>query len=242
MATYLDSKADLRRTFYSIMGIEPDDPAITAFDADPEETVDRLLYQGLLNAQSWMITWTPYRGWKSTVQLTLGDAETDGTRFAAFPSNLLRMAGDERTSPLLYSDGRRWGQMVDDRDPSIWGSYFWLDNGTDSDGLYVDGIRFAKGASIPTTGIYLQYHYRHAELDDDTNIEFPLEDRILIPAEAAVIAVHEAWAPLVEESDQQMVLRNLMQHRKHAAERARRSRQGQKFRSRRSTYGTRSFH
>lgn len=242
MAQYLDSRSDLRRVFYQILGVKPNDPVLQEYDAEPEETADRLIYQGLLNAQSWLLTFTPYRGWRTSASLTLQDAASDGTRFAAFPSDMLRFAGDEEDSALRQSNGLPWGQMVHERQNDINGSYYWIDQEQLS-GVWTDGIRFAKSADIPAQGLSLRYHFRHPELTDAANeIVFPVEDRILIPAEAAVMAVHEAWSPLVEMSDRQMILANLEHHRNNAAHRARRSRSPSKMRTRQGKFGTRSFH
>lgn len=194
MAFFLTNRAKLRQDFYALTGTSATDDSLEEYDSEADERVHRALHFGLWRAQRWMIDKGYADGWRASVSKASADftTETDGRRWCALPSNFLRLAGDEHKSALF--DGQyRWGRLepreellrdyrgdryairgLGDHNPVLW---------------------LAREASLPAS-LTVEYHFRHATLDDDTDaLDFPPDCTDLIPAYAAEWASTQAWLP-----------------------------------------------
>jgi hypothetical protein len=135
---------------------------------------------------------TGYGGWRTrsaTLSWSGADA-TDGGRFTELPTNFLRAYGSQRPgrSAIVRPDGRRWGSEIEPDLDHMRGDYYYVRG---------DELWITRGATPPTDAV-LDYHYRHPTFDDDLedeDIDFPMEARPLIPAEAAYVAMSENWLP-----------------------------------------------
>ena len=179
----LTSVDQFRRTFLRLVGGRPEDHALTAYGEDENEVVDQYLTRGLRAAQRWMLR-NGYVGWRTKAALTF-TAQPDGSKTAPLPADFLRAFGDEFRSALVDSQGKHWGRQVTAYEDHWQGPYYVVEGGV---------VRLARGSNLPS-GLYLDYHYRHPAFGDDVVIDFPLEARPLIPAEAANLAKDEAWFP-----------------------------------------------
>lgn len=220
----LSNRADLRRAVSRLLSTDGDDDALTENGEAQGDVLNGIVQFGLWNAQKWMIR-TGFRQWLATSDaLTFDAAAADGTRSVALPDDFLRLAGDEREGALLDSRGRPWGGMIPVRQKRRAGpGAYWIEN-----------KRLVLGPrSSPPSGAYIEYHYRHPILATDDEADDPLlfdEDWTpLIPAEAAVVGVHEGWF-LRSQEDEAKVLRNRKFWRDEIAPWVRSSQEPQKLR------------
>lgn len=231
MPATLDDRADLRRAFFRLIGIAATDAALAEHDSEVEETVNYFIQHGLWNAQSWMLNMTVYRGWKTTSEPTWLGSFSEGGKYMVLPTDFLRAAGDDQNSPFLLSNGYRWGQEVE---PSA--------RGAKGDFFYVEGDRiYLTSDTAPPAGTLLEYHRRHANLSEETELDFPLADRPLIVAEAAAMALAESWLPFDSTDAERRVLQNLNYLRTVAAPRQRKTRTPMKYRGRKNYHGSQWF-
>lgn len=119
-----------------------------------------------------------------------GADDTDGGRFVSLPSDFLQAYGSQRhnRSAIVEADGDRWGREIEADEDDRRGDLYYIRG---------EELWVARNARLPDT-VYLDYHYRHPVWDDtltDGNIDFPLEARPLIPAEAAYYGMTENWLP-----------------------------------------------
>ena len=230
----LTTLPDLRRVFYRLLGISELDDALAEHDSEVMETIDYFIQHGLWNAQSWMLAYTPYKGWRKETALTFTGTYGTGGKTAPLPSDFLRAAGSEARSAFRNSDGTRWGVQLT---PESLGSR--------NDAYFIDDDKaWATRDTVPGSGHVFEYHYSHEVLMDDasaTPLVFPLRERPLIPAEAAMLAIAEAWIPDPDPALKVGVTQNLSSLRSTAATRLRPTRQPTKFRSRRNRAGTQWF-
>lgn len=234
----LTDRASLLRALFRLLDVDSSDPALTEHD-DSESTLEGaylLLEEGVDDAQDYLIQQGRASRWSKTVAFP--DYDDDGSgwstatgrdaEYRTLPDDFLRLAGDEEASALHYSDGRAWGRLIDfyDRDRAG-GNIYWIEGD--------DQLWIADDAD-PPTDLQLDYIYRVPALADSTTVDFPAEDRPLIVAYAASHATAEAWVP--NRSDvARRVERNLARRKRRAWKRARRSRQPNQMRRRR-TIGT----
>lgn len=226
----IEDLADLRRSFSRLLGISVDDD-FSAYDSEEQETIHHYLQQGLWNAQYWLLTHTPYRGWLTSASLTLSSEDARGERTADLPSDFLRLDGTRRRSGLRYADGTRWGVLVGPEDfRKAWGNYYTIEN---------DQIVVSKGATITGT-LEIDYHFYHPELTEaGVTLNFPKLDRHLIPAEAAVLAMNDGWVPFESDSEREAIVTALAHRRQVAGSRARRDKQPAMVRIPGSSWGPR---
>lgn len=181
--TTVDQAVD---AFYRLTGTESDDPALVAHGEAVDDVVYTFLTMGCRDAQRWMLK-MGYGGWRQrSAALTFsGTDAADGGRYVALPTDFLRAFGNNRVSPLVEANGDRWGTLIDDDDGTMRGN-----------AIYVRGEQLWLGRqATPPTTLYLDYHYRHPVWNASTTIDFPLDARYLIVAEAANLAMAENWLP-----------------------------------------------
>lgn len=225
MSFTLDNKAALRRGFFRILGVAPLDDSVSEHDSEAEETVNYFIQHGLWNAQAFLVTNTDANRWKATSgALTVLGTDATGGRSVALADDFLRLAGDEHHSALFDTGNqyRPWGTMVDPRTSQgiVGSSAYWVED---------DTIRFSMGATIPA-GLQYNYFQRHAVLDEDTAINFQLDLRPLIVAEAAALALAESWVPFDDAKTEANIQRNQAYWRSMATSRSRRTRRPSQFR------------
>jgi hypothetical protein len=230
----------LRRAFYRLLAISPQDDAVTEHESEAEETVNYFIQHGLWNAQYWLLTNTSLRKWIQEVgPITWLTDSTTGDRYVELPDDFIRLAGDDNNTAFFYrtsSQAQRrlpWGNEMDQRDKLNYsGAGYYIEN---------DRIVLARRADVSSgRNLYYDYYYRHAVLDEEETIDFPVDIRPLIVAEAAAMALSESWLPFEDIESENKILRNLAYWRNVASSKARRSRTPQKLRGRNvpSNYGT----
>lgn len=240
----INNRPDIKRAFYRLLGIGPNDDALTEYDSEAEETVHYFIQHGLWNAQYWLLTNTPIKNWISAHGPIVTDGSGNGTtifdwsgsdstggQYVALPTDFIRLVGDEEDTALYtLSDFRGWGSEATQRKKHKWrGSSYYLEN---------DRLYLALNAR-PKNNLYFDYYARHAELDDEADtLDFPIDIRPMIPAEAAVIALSESWLPFEDMDTSVKIINNLEYWRGIASSRGRRSRTPVKYRARHNPAGT----
>ena len=182
----LDSVTKVREAWYRLLGTTEDDP----FLVEQAEAVNDVAYLyltlGCREAQRRMLR-QGFNGWrKRSAALTWsGTDAADGGRYMALPTDFLRAFGSQRDSALCEANGDGWGQEVGGRDTRLEG-----------DGYYILGeTLWLMRTAVPPSPLYLLYHYTHPAWSASVTIDFPLEARTLIVAEAARAAMAENWLP-----------------------------------------------
>jgi len=253
VAFVIENRPDLRRAFYRLLAISPNDDALTEHDSEIQETVHYFLQSGIWNAQYWLLTNTEVKRWLRPVGPILLSPDSNNPEAPVWvrdpvsnslsitlPTDFIRLAGDAQDTALYLqqgggntSGGRVWGQQIDQRDKNrMRGNWFYLLN---------DELRLTPTAN-PPANLFFDYYYRHPLLtEDDDPLEFPVDVRPLIVAEAAVMALSEAWLPFEEPESESRILRNLDYWRRISSSRARQTRRPQQFRGRKNPYGTNWF-
>jgi hypothetical protein len=214
MAETLTDRASLERAFYRLLNTDQTDDALTEHDPAgyPREAVYQALQQGVYDAQDWLIRSGLKDRWLETASLSSWTADGD-FQYEDLPTDFLRLQGDERTSALRDSSGH-WGRLIgSEYRYRVLGNYYWLQN---------ERIYVAEAATIPTAGLSLDYHFRHPQLADATTVDFPVEDRPLIVACAAVGAMEESWLAGGPEMEAKLD-RNLTRRQNAALRRVRRT-------------------
>lgn len=179
----------LRRAWYRLCGVEPDDGAVSGADYGEHEVAHEYLTIGIRAAQRWMID-NGYRGWVALSDpLVFEDAGTvTGVKRAPLPGDYMLADGMERKSALQLRDGRRWGKQVDGESAGPRGNVYWIPN--------LQHVFVGIGAQLPES-LSIRYFRRHPAfpLDGSESIDFPVEARPLIVSEAAHAAMQDAWLP-----------------------------------------------
>lgn len=236
MGFLLDSRAALLRQFYHHLGTEATDDSLTEHDSETLEQAHRYLQFGLWNAQAYLVDLGLGERWRAVsaaLDTWQGADTTDGGRYlamndaGAFFTRFLKMAGDDENSALREPNGTRWGREIDERQRFDVRGNYWYTLGDDQ--LWV-----ARGAEPPST-LVADYYQRHAILEAVTAIDFPEDLTPLITAEAAVLALGDAWVPIGPEQKAEIRASQSM-WRKTAAKR-KRTRTPKRMRAR-QTYGT----
>lgn len=220
----------IRDAFYRLVGSDSTDTALSEQGEATNDVANQFLTRGCRKAQRWMLK-QGYGGWRtrSSALTFSGTDAADGGRYVTLPSNFLRGAGNDRVSALREANGDPWGTQVDDRDETMKG-----------DGYYFRGEKLwlLRNANPPST-LYLDYYFTHPVWDatlDDNEIDFPLEARSLIVAEAANEAKEDNWLPGGSEMEMK-IERALLRAREEARDIARQSKQVKQFQKPRR-YGT----
>lgn len=181
----LTDRASLKRALFRLVNTSATDDDLTEHDDSSLEGLYLVLQDGVDDAQNWLITHCGLDDVWTTTSSALSFSGSDPDRRASLPGDFLRFAGDERDSPLRYENGNGWGTLIRFKDRyRVRGNYYYL---------HGDYIYLARGASVPTDGVYMDYIYRIPTLADGTTVDMPVDYRDLIPAFAAVRALGEAW-------------------------------------------------
>lgn len=234
MSFLLDSRAALLRQFYHHLGTDATDDALIEHDSETLEQAHRYLQFGLWNAQAYLVGLGLGERWRA-VSSTLswsGAEATSGGRFLSMAdggsfARFLKLAGDEDHSALRQPNGTQWGMQIDERSRfERWGNFYYL--------LGDDQLWVTKGANPPST-LVADYYQRHAILEDATVIDFPVDLTPLVPAEAALMALGDAWVPV--DKEQKAEIRDAHRRWRKEAAKRRRSRSPKRMRAR-TTFGT----
>lgn len=221
----LTSVALHRRALLRLLGTDADDPELVRGGEAANEVTDQYLTRGCRAAQRWMLN-CGYGGWRkrgSAITSWSGSDATDGGRYTTLPADFLRAYGNERQSALREADGTPWGILVD---PGEAMDYY-------GDGYYLRGseeLWLTRGAQ-PPSAVFLEYHFKHAAWSDslgDASIDFPVDARWLIVAEAAALAKEENWIPLDNE-DAVRIERALLRARQEARDLSRPTKKPRQF-------------
>ena len=178
----LSTPALVVAAWYRLVGSESADDALVAHGESADDVAYQALTRGCRNAQRTMLGFG-YGGWRvrSAALSFSGTDATTGGRYASLPSDFLRAAGSRRQSALEEANGDPWGQEVDDS--KVKGNGYYLQG---------DELWLTRNASPPST-LYLAYHYTHPVWSASVTIDFPVDARYLIVAEAANVAKEESW-------------------------------------------------
>src|SRR5690625_1171161 len=106
----LTTVARCRAAFYRLVGSLPEDEGLTELGETENEVAHTFLTRGSRSAQRWMLK-CGYHGWLRRAPIEWEGSESEGGLYASLPSDLLRVAGDERRSGLLRDNGERWGHQ-----------------------------------------------------------------------------------------------------------------------------------
>lgn len=210
----LSTVALLTEAFYRLLGTESGDVALTERGESADEVAYIYLTRGVRNAQRFMLK-NGYPGWRkrSSAISWAGTDETDGGRYYTLPSDFLRADGRGGRSALVEPDGTQWGEEIRADQDHFTGNYYYL-AGTQ--------LWLTRNAEPPAT-LYLLYFYLHPAFAADTVLDFPVEARPLIVAEAANDAKEEDWLP--ERDTERRIERALMHARLQAMDVCRQTRQ-----------------
>jgi hypothetical protein len=234
MSHLLHSRADLRRAFYRLTGTSEADSALSEHDTDPGSTVLGLLMLGLWEAQHYAIDVAAPDRWVG--RHPVESWETEGRRrYTPLPDDFMRLVGDFETSALFYPAGDRWGRLID---PSL--------KTTHGDAYYIENERLnLTRLARPPRNVEIEYYYRHPDLTSDDPdaeggaIDFPLEDRMLIVALAAL--EFSNWPSFPGDVGRQAAIQQTVKRwRERIHQRGRRSRQPRRVRHARAL-GNRFF-
>lgn len=217
----LSTVALILPAFYRLVGSESGDAALTANGEGDDDVALQFLTLGVHEAQRWMLK-CGYDGWRtrSSALAFTGSDDTAGGRKATLPTNFLRAYGDEKKSALREANGDPWGQEVNADDELLHGDSFYFRGETE--------LWLGRGASPPAT-LYLEYHYKHPTITAIVTLDFPMDARWLIVAEAANAAKEENWLPGGKELELK-IERALQRARERARDQSRPSKQIRRMR------------
>ena len=184
----LTDRASLLRAYFRLVDSSLDDDDMIEHDGSTLEGAYEALQGGLEDARLFMVGEGAESQWiKTTAALSVTGSGLD--RVAALPADFMRLYGRDGKSALWYGAGLRWGQLVDSQERFLSGNGYYVE-GTGTAGL--KQLHFLPHAAIPAS-LFADYVSRPATLADSTTVDFPEEDRALIPAFAAIRATAEAW-------------------------------------------------
>ena len=187
----LDSVAKIKYAFYRLVGSDTDDDALTEQGESQDDVAYLYLTRGCRKAQRVMLD-ARYNGWrKRSAAITWsGTDATTGGVYSDLPSDFLKAYSDHRQSALRKANGDQWGFEIEVHEGHLKGDFYYLRG---------DELWLTRTARPPTT-LYLEYHYLHPLWSASlTPINFPMESRYLIAAEAAYVAMNDNWLPGGEE-------------------------------------------
>jgi len=182
----LSTPTHVLNAFYRLAGTTSDDDALTEHGEAANDVAWTFLTLGCREAQRWMLKCGSGEWRKRSSALSFsGTDAADGGRYATLPTDFLRAWGSRNESALVEADGDSWGQEVGSRDTQLKG-----------DGYYLMGSTlWLTRTAAPPAVLYLLYHYVHPTWSASVTIDFPMDARLLIVAEAAQVAMAEAWLP-----------------------------------------------
>lgn len=180
----LDTVEKVRWAFYRLCGTNADDGALTEQGETENDVAYLFLTRGTRSAQRWMLK-MGYGGWRqrSAALSFSGTDADDGGRYVALPTDFLRTYGSPRFSALRQANGDGWGQEVPPEQGVVTGDFYYVRG---------EQLWLSRNAQPPSP-LYLDYHFRHPVWSDTVTMDFPLEARALMVAEAANVAKEENW-------------------------------------------------
>lgn len=213
--SYLGTVDELRTKLLRIIAMEEQHPVFTKRGENKWDVLDDLLTRGTWKAQRYLLK-LGYQGWRkrSNALSFSGSDDLDGGQSTELPTDFLRAYGTHRKSALVEPNGRRWGREIEPDNDERKGNFYYIRR---------PELWIARGARLPST-LYLDYHYRHPEITDGVTIDFEMEARPLIPAEAGRLATGEHWFRGDEEL-KESVLGELASARSEALDIARSTKQ-----------------
>ena len=176
--TTLDNRVEIKNAIYQLTGFSGEDGALSEHETNTGDSLNRIVYQAMRDAQSWYLSSVNPDYWKKqSATLSFTNAEsTEGGSYASLPADFLRLYGDTPNSALRRPEGLRWGRLIQLPQRTIYGNFYWIQN---------DKLWLARSAT-PYSDLIMDYSYDIPELTaDGTAVDFPEEDRVLIPAFAA---------------------------------------------------------
>ena len=211
---YLTDRASLLRAVYRLMDTDLEAGDMTEHDptGTPLEGILLQLQQGAEDAQEYMVSAGSSWWLKTSGALNL-TPQNDGRLAVDLPDDFRRLYGDGDRSALHDVNGIRWGVEIE---PDLQ----W--DGT-RNGYFVQGkqLRLVRDAS-PPAGLQMDYIRRIPAIVNDTDVDFPEEDRTLIVAFTALHAREESWYTGGPIGDRK-IERNLGAKKSQAWRRARRT-------------------
>ncbi len=181
----LDTVAKIVSAFYRLVGSVTADQSLTEQGESADDVAYLNLTRGSRSAQRWMLD-VGFGGWRqrSNALTFTGSDDADGGRYVTtMPTDFLRAYGSNRRSALVEAGGNRWGTEILEAEDHLKGDHYYLKGQV---------LWLARTANPPTT-VYLDYHYTHPAWTSDVEIDFPMEARHLIVAEAADHAIEDNW-------------------------------------------------
>lgn len=188
----LTNRVLLLNEFFRLVNADASDADLTEHDDSTLEGAYQLLQAGCFDAQLYLIDCGAGSRWaKASSALSFSGSDPD--KFAALPADFLRLEATERRTGLR-SGTISWGRMIPfERRFEFNGNYFYIRGNEAASALEGDlRVYVTIGAAVPS-GLVADYFYRHATLGDSTTVDFPEEDRQLIPAFAAYRASFQSW-------------------------------------------------
>lgn len=233
----LTDQASVRREVYRLTDLSDEDAGLIEFDVSSQEAINLMIYDGLCDAQEWLLRGGRADAWLVVGQaVTIAGADTDAAgRYIALESDFLRLYSDEDATCFYVPSQagrasiRRWGrELQTPREGRMTrGDGYWLEG---------DRIRICVGAR-PYSGMVYDYIREPTTPADGTDIDFPKMDRGLVSAFAALYAAQHDYIPGGAEM-QSSLIRNLALRKTKAWKRARRSRNPRRIRSPRRAFGS----
>lgn len=189
----LDTVVKIVSAFYRMIGSVASDQSLTEQGESADDVAYLNLTRGTRIAQRYMIDQS-FGGWRqrsSALSFTGSDSADGGRYVTTMPSDFLRAYGSNRRSALVEANGDRWAtETIEDQD-HLKGDHYYLKGSV---------LWLTRTANPPTT-IFLDYHYKHPAWSSNVTIDFPMEARHLIVAQAAACAIDDNWVSGGEEME-----------------------------------------
>lgn len=200
----LTDRVSLLDEFFRLVDADASDDDLIEHDTSTGDSYYQLLQAGAYDAQDYIIGIGGSSLWaKTSSALTFTGSFPD--RYVAMPSDFLRLDANAKQRRSGLRVGKiGWGTPIGYEDRfRVRGNVFWFQGDASA------GVRLYVGdGSAPPTGLVADYIARIGTLADGTTVDFPAEDRQLIPAFAAVRASKQRWFPGGLE-EKQALLENL---------------------------------
>ena len=192
----LTDRASLLREFFRLVNADSSDDDMTEHDSTTLEGAYEALQVGLHRAQELLVALGQSDRWlKTTSALTLTGSDPD--RYTDLPADFLRLDSDpEQFRSALRVGTRYYGREVSPSDRNrLTGNYYYIRGNEGASGNEGRVRIYVTQGMAWRTGTVVDYYYKLSTLADSTTVDFPQNDRPLIPAYAAAHAMHQSWFP-----------------------------------------------
>ena len=210
----LTDRASLLRSLFRLLDTDAEDGTMIEHDIVTLEGAYIALQQGLADAQSYLFSADGGSWWLAVSDALAFTQEDDGRQWATLPDGFRRMYSVPDRSALHTLVGAAWGTEIT---PDLQ----WSSSSSNSFFIANDRLWLTRGAS-PPSDLRMDYYRLAAKLADDSDADFPEEDRGLIVAYAADLAMEEHWFTGGPEGVAR-IQRNLQKRKTTASKRARRT-------------------